>query len=348
MPPRIVRSPVDICLGTSPSQAAKSRPRVKAVRLPIAATSALEMIGPMPGIVISRRQASLFFESASTSPVTASIRSSRRRQSRNQVLQDANHPSGEHICALRKDVRQRMAQPIEALAHRNAMLQQKAADLIDDRSALANEPVAHAMQCLEIELLVRLWRDAARRWALYSFSDRMRIAKVILVCLPERLGIHRRHLPHIVAEGEELAGHIVRSHSCLYTNQACRHIRKPRHNSIACYLLPQNNPTSCVEPDQVQCVLAWVDTNGHGWSVGSAGMGRYSFCYTAPTASSLAGQEHGGSIPFSDMKTRCERAAHPQRRRFRANQTLTGFCALHESESGTLQTRALRQLSEPC
>ena len=44
--------PVDICFGTRPSQAAKSRPRVKAIPLPIAATTALEMIGPMPGIVI--------------------------------------------------------------------------------------------------------------------------------------------------------------------------------------------------------------------------------------------------------------------------------------------------------
>src|SRR6516165_8239564 len=39
MRPRIVRSPVDICLGTKPSQAAKSRPHAKAVPLPIAATT---------------------------------------------------------------------------------------------------------------------------------------------------------------------------------------------------------------------------------------------------------------------------------------------------------------------
>jgi transposase len=53
----------------------------KAVPLPIAATTALEMIGPMPGIVIKCRQGSVFLESASISSVTDSIRSSRRRQS---------------------------------------------------------------------------------------------------------------------------------------------------------------------------------------------------------------------------------------------------------------------------
>ena len=46
MGPRIVRPPVDICRGTSPSQAPKSLPLENASPLPIAATVAVEMIGP--------------------------------------------------------------------------------------------------------------------------------------------------------------------------------------------------------------------------------------------------------------------------------------------------------------
>jgi hypothetical protein len=46
----------DICFGTSPSQAPKSRPLANASPVPIAATIALEMIGPMPGTVIRRSQ----------------------------------------------------------------------------------------------------------------------------------------------------------------------------------------------------------------------------------------------------------------------------------------------------
>jgi len=49
----MVRSPVDICLGTRPIQAEKSRPLANAAPLPIAATIALEMIGPIPGTVIT-------------------------------------------------------------------------------------------------------------------------------------------------------------------------------------------------------------------------------------------------------------------------------------------------------
>jgi hypothetical protein len=49
--PRTVCPPVDICRGTSPSQAPKSLPLENASPLPIAAIVAVEMIGPMPGTV---------------------------------------------------------------------------------------------------------------------------------------------------------------------------------------------------------------------------------------------------------------------------------------------------------
>jgi hypothetical protein len=68
-------------LGTSPIQGEKSRPLAKAAPLPIAATIALEMIGPMPGTVITLRQLSSLFANVSISSVTPSIRSSSCRQS---------------------------------------------------------------------------------------------------------------------------------------------------------------------------------------------------------------------------------------------------------------------------
>jgi hypothetical protein len=130
-----------------------------------------------------------------------------------------------------------MAQPVELLPHREAVLQEKAAHLIDDRGPLAHQAVAHTMQCLQIELLVRFRRHAPCRRTLHGFSNRMRISKVILVGLPERLGVDRRHLSHVVVEGKQFAGHIVRSHACLYPDQAWRHIREPRHNFGASHLL---------------------------------------------------------------------------------------------------------------
>ena len=73
--------PRRLLLGTSPSQAPKSRPCLNPLPLPIAATTALEMIGPTPGTVINRWQLSSCCASASISAETLSMRSSSRRQS---------------------------------------------------------------------------------------------------------------------------------------------------------------------------------------------------------------------------------------------------------------------------
>src|ERR1700733_14904148 len=50
MPYSLALSPVECWRGTSPSQAAKSRPLRKAAPLPMAATVAVETRGPTPGI----------------------------------------------------------------------------------------------------------------------------------------------------------------------------------------------------------------------------------------------------------------------------------------------------------
>src|ERR1700730_6529069 len=70
-----------VCFGTSPSQAPKSRPLENAAPLPIAATVALEMIGPMPGTVISRSHAGSPQASAPISLDRTLMRSSSRCQS---------------------------------------------------------------------------------------------------------------------------------------------------------------------------------------------------------------------------------------------------------------------------
>jgi hypothetical protein len=50
MPSSFVFPPVEYYRGTTPSQAAKSRPLRKAAPLPMAATMAVATIGPIPGI----------------------------------------------------------------------------------------------------------------------------------------------------------------------------------------------------------------------------------------------------------------------------------------------------------
>jgi hypothetical protein len=72
--PRMGRPPVEICLGTMPSQAPKSRPFANMSSLPMVATVALEMVGPIPGTVISRSQPLSLRASVSISAETSSTR----------------------------------------------------------------------------------------------------------------------------------------------------------------------------------------------------------------------------------------------------------------------------------
>jgi hypothetical protein len=64
------------CRGTSPSHAARLRPRAKVSASPTAATSAVALSAPMPGMLVSRRAASSRFASAANSASNAAILSS--------------------------------------------------------------------------------------------------------------------------------------------------------------------------------------------------------------------------------------------------------------------------------
>src|ERR1035437_919284 len=163
----MVRSPVDICLGTKPSQAAKSRPLVKASPVPIAATIALEMIGPMPGTLISRSQPASRRAMASISPDKPSIRSSSRRQSPVRPSIIRTHAWRQDFWGRGQDAWQLGAQKPLSLPHRYAALQQEGADLIDDAGALADQALPHAVQCLQVELLRGLRRHELHRWTFW-------------------------------------------------------------------------------------------------------------------------------------------------------------------------------------
>src|SRR6267142_1672044 len=152
--PRIVRSPVEICLGTSPSQAPKLRPFENASPVPIAATMALEMIGPMPGTVISRSQP-LTSQRFDLAGGTLNARVQAAPVCR-QIFEDAQHAGREGIASRRQNPWQLGPQETQPLPHRDSALQQEGADLIDDARALTDKPLAHPVERLQVELVGRL------------------------------------------------------------------------------------------------------------------------------------------------------------------------------------------------
>src|SRR6476646_847117 len=154
MRPRMVRSPVDICLGTRPSQAEKSRPLANAAPLPIAATMALEMIGPMPGTVITLRQLSSAFASVSISSVTVSISIIELPPVAGKITDDAYHAWRKRVRSLGQNVGQQLAKEPRSLPNDYAALQEKAANLIDHGGPLADKARAYPVKRLQIELLI--------------------------------------------------------------------------------------------------------------------------------------------------------------------------------------------------
>jgi hypothetical protein len=128
------------------------------------------------------------------------------------------------------------------------VLQKKAADLIDHSGPLADQARSHAVQGLQIQLIVGLYRNATCRWPLHGFRDRVRVSEIVLVTLPERPGIDRWHLLDVMTERDQFSSYAMRRHASLDTDQALRHIRKPCCNPAARELLAQNDRSLSSRP----------------------------------------------------------------------------------------------------
>jgi hypothetical protein len=113
-----------------------------------------------------------------------------------------------------------------SLAHSNAVLEEKAAKLVDhllfDRRSAANAPDGAPAG----PVIVSLYRNAACRGALHSFRDRVGVPEVILVALPKRLRKSRRYLFDHVTECNQFTGHVVRGHARLDSDQAWPYVHK--------------------------------------------------------------------------------------------------------------------------
>src|SRR5215469_14123431 len=134
-----------------------------------------------------------------------------------------------------------MAKETLSLPHDDAVLQQKAANLIDHCGAFANKARPYPVQRLQIQLFVGLGWHKARRRPLHGFGYSMGIPKIILVPLPKWFCIGRRHLLHIVTKRGKLTSNIVCRHSCFDANEARWQIRKSRRDASARDLLSQDD-----------------------------------------------------------------------------------------------------------
>ena len=169
-----MRSPVDVCFGTSPSR--RGIPAFREhVSLPIAATIALDRANArdrhqsLAGLILTGQRFDLARETLDTLIEPAPVF--------RQTLDDAQHARRERIDKLPGNS---SCRECRLLPHGDAPLQQERADLIDDAGTLTDQSIADAVQCLKVELIGGPGRDELQGRALDGLGDGLRIAEVIL------------------------------------------------------------------------------------------------------------------------------------------------------------------------
>ena len=218
-----------------------------------------------------------------------------------QVLDDPHHAWRQGISWCRQDAWQRRAQVPLPLPHCNTALQQEGTDLIDDAGTLADQSFTHPVQCLQVELVGGLRRHKLHRRSLHCLGDRLRVAEVVL--LPLRIGPHvlRRHQPGIVTKRPELPAQMMRTDTGLHADQARWHVGKACFHLATRPLLSQHNRTAPIKADNMERVLADIDADYGDYTMSCLGHGVLLVFGAPRQLRSLAGQEHGRTIPLADI-----------------------------------------------
>src|SRR5262249_25349537 len=188
----------------------------------------------------------------------------------------------------------------QPLANRDAAFQQERPDLIDNAGALTDQPFAHAVQRLQVELLGGLGRDELHGRTLHRLGNRLGVAEVILLPLRIRAHVLRRHQPCYAPKVLQLAAEMMCPCAGLHADEAPRQSRKPRFHLAARPLLPQHDRTALILADDVERVLADIDTDHVDLAVEYLGHGML-LCLRWPA--SLARWQGGSTAGPSHSET---------------------------------------------
>src|SRR6516165_3288809 len=265
MRPRIDRPPVLYCRGTSPSQAAKSRPRSNASPLPIAATMAVEISGPDPGNThqlpaLSLRPAEDFnlagdgFDTlVQAAPVFIEIADQLGRAGRDLFLS---------VIEYREE---RLAERSRADPDSNALLDQKGADLVDRRCSPRDQSRPHPMASLQVQLILALLLDEPQVRTQRRFGDRLGIVVIVLLPLHERLDVDRRDDPRLVPQRAQCPADKMRAQAGFHADDARRQLLEDLFEIQSPDPPPEGDLAVDAEPDEVKYVLADVDADDREW-----------------------------------------------------------------------------------
>ena len=115
------------------------------------------------------------------------------------------HARRQLVGAVLQNGEERSAQGIGAGPNGDPMLDEKSADLVDRRRASRHQPGAHAMQSLQIELILRLLLHDAQVGAQSRLGNGLGVVVVVLLTLRERLDVDCRDDARRVPEPSQRA-----------------------------------------------------------------------------------------------------------------------------------------------
>src|ERR1700675_3478431 len=143
-----------------------------------------------------------------------------------------------------------------------ASFEQQSTNLVDDCRATHHPALAHAMQGLQIQLVIGLDRHETHRWPCDSLSDRLRIDVVALVRFHVRLYILRRNQSHLVSLFPQCSAKKMRTSAGFHANQPDVYVGSEAQQLCARELLAHHDLAVQVEPDQMKDCLTKINADG--------------------------------------------------------------------------------------
>src|SRR6202030_3535570 len=137
----------------------------------------------------------------------------------------------------------------------------KCPNLVDDRRAPGDQAVTHAVDILQVQLVIGLNRDKAHVLPFDGLSDRLCIDEVVLVRLHEWLYKLSWDQPDIMALFAQCASEKMSPRAGLQSNQRCPDVRGIYQKLLPVKLLPHKHLARSAECHEMERCLAEVDAN---------------------------------------------------------------------------------------
>src|SRR6516165_6991939 len=259
--PSFCLPPVESCRGTSPTQAAKSRPDRKAFGSVTVAVMALAPMRPIPGTLSSRLLASFarcckrsrlsiepIIVCSAWSCAASTIRLARasigRRASFSSAMIFSNSLSPSCPCAA--------TIPSSAKCARRALITCVRCRSSRSRARMLHQPAL---------LLGRFRLHKSHRRPANRLADCLGVGRIVFVALDVGLHVFRRHQSNLVTELRQLACPVVRGGTSFHANQAGRQSCKKLHHLTAAKLLPDDDPLGRINSVDLEHVLGDIQTD---------------------------------------------------------------------------------------